>query len=258
MGSRVVKLLDEIPEACVLGIFVPQSGYFGEKRRSIKAVSHYKGSTPSDAELERVESTNSINDAVRHAANDAARLIASCVSSFVGSRGAFAKIVFDPRIKQLDEALVSGLEATLPNIPGNVPLFRHGDAIVTAWPNANSQRLGNRVRYELLRSSHKSRRLQLSNFLAGDIRTFFNETQELLDAVTSAAPLVNRKVLFPEAFRVGRISSEIMAKVHNRTGKSFLRQYRDRLVDGLISYYTCNGQMRNFNTETGDVFDLMD
>lgn len=258
VGPRVMKLLGEIPDAHVLGIFVPQSGYFSEKRRSIEAVSHYKRSTPSEAELERVESTDSIEDAVRHAGNDAARLITSCISSFVGWRGAFAKIVFDPRIKRLDEALVSGLEATLPNIPVNVPLFRHGDAVVTAWPNANAQRLGNRLTYELLRSSHESRGLQLSDFLAGDIRTFFNETQELLDAATSEAPLVNRRVLFPETFRVGRISTEIMAKVHKRTGKSFFPQYRGRLVCGLISYYTRNGQMRNFNTETGDVFDLMD
>ena len=49
-----------------------------------------------------------------------------------------------------------------------------------------------------------------------------------------------------------------MEKVKNRTGKSFLPLYRTRLVNGLISYYTRNGQMRDFDTNSGDVFDLMD
>jgi Protein of unknown function (DUF3800) len=258
VGSRVVKLLSEMPESRVIGVFVPRAGYFGEKTRSIIAVSHYKGSEPNEDELRRVESTTSVEAAVRNVPNNLAHLIASCVSSFVGYHAAFAKIVFDPRSKQLDEALVAELETFVPRIPVNVPLIRHGDAIVTSWPTADSERVGNRVSYEYLRSSHESPGLQLADFVAGDIRTFFNEVPDLLDAATTTSPLVNRRVLFPETFRVGRIGREILAKVHKRTGRSFLPQYRDRLVNRLISHYTRNGQMRNLDTETGEVFDLMD
>ena len=258
IGSRIVKLLAEVPGARLLGIYIPQGGYFGEKRRSIAAVSHYGGTTPSDAELRRVDSAESVEAAVRDVPNQVAHLIASCVASFVGSHASFAKIVFDPRSKQLDDALAAELQKFLPSIPANVPLIRHGDAVVTPWPSAESQRLGDRVSCEFLRSSHDCRGLQLADFLAGDIRTFFNEQTDLLDASTTTDPLVNRRVLFPEAFRVGRISTDTLEKLHKRTGKSFLPQYRERLVNRLISYYTRNGQMRNLDTQTGVVFDLMD
>ena len=39
--------------------------------------------------------------------NQVAHLVASCVASFVGSHASFAKIVFDPRSKQLDDALAA-------------------------------------------------------------------------------------------------------------------------------------------------------
>lgn len=60
IGSRIVTLLADVPGARLLGIYIPQGGYFGEKRRSIAAVSHYGGTTPSDAELRRVDSAESV------------------------------------------------------------------------------------------------------------------------------------------------------------------------------------------------------
>jgi hypothetical protein len=258
IGLRVVALLREFPEARIVGIYVPQRGYFGEKKRSIIAVSHYGKTRPNDADLQRVDSTDSIEAAVTEVPNNLAHLVASCVSSFVGSHAASAKIIFDPRSKELDEGLEAKLENFVPSIPIKVPLLKHAAAIVMPWPTASSERIGNRISYGFLRSSHELPGLQLADFLAGDIRTFFNEVQELLDAATTTDPLVNRRVMFPEAFRVGRISNELLGKLHNRIGKSFLPQYRRRLVNRRISYYTGNGQMRNLDTETGEVFDLMD
>src|SRR5439155_20702728 len=101
IGSRVVKLLHAIPGAWVIGVYVPRAGYFGEKVRSIKATAHYARRRPDETELESVQSVKSVEDAVRHAPNTLAHVIACCVSSFVGSNASFAKIVFDTRSKQL-------------------------------------------------------------------------------------------------------------------------------------------------------------
>ena len=49
-----------------------------------------------------------------------------------------------------------------------------------------------------------------------------------------------------------------MKKVRTKLGRSFFPLYRHRFANQLISYYTVNGQMRNFDTDSGQVFDLMD
>lgn len=148
---------------------------------------------------------------------------------------AIFRIVFDSRSKELDVPLLRELQAILPKTPINVPHFRHADAIVTSWPRSERETLGSRVACELIHSSHESRGLQVADFLAGDIRAFFNGAEELLDEAISAEPLMNRRALFPEVFRVGRISNRGMEKVRNRTGKSFLPLYRHQFVNGLIS-----------------------
>lgn len=258
VGHRVVNLLCETAGLTVAGIFVPRSGFFGERKRSIEAVSHYAGTAPSAAELQDVESPDAVEAAVRDAANTIAQALACCLANHIGARNACAKLIFDPRSKELDEPLINELKALLPLISINVPCLRHGNSIVTNWPHPEQESLGNRVEFELNCSSQDCRGLQIADFLAGDIRAFFSEVDELLDVATYPGPLTNKRVIFPEVFRIGRITEGCMAKLKQRCGKSFVPRYRKRLVNGLISYFTRNGQMRNLNTETGEVFDLMD
>jgi hypothetical protein len=258
VGSKMVEFFRQTPDVAVIGIFVPRSGYFGERRRSIEAVSHYSGKPASELELTSVESPESIEEAVRTAGDGLAHVIASCIANYIGAQSASATIVFDPRSKEQDQPLIRELEALLPKTPIDVPCLRHGDAIVAPWPSANTETLGDRIDFDASRQSREVPGLQIADFLAGDIRVFFGDAEDLLDEAISSAPLVNRRVLFPQFFKAGQISQKSLAKLQRRTGKSFLPLYRCRLVNGLLSYYTRNGQMRNLDTNTGQVFDIMD
>lgn len=258
VGERVVRLLRETPGLNIVGLFVPRSGFFGERRRSIQAVADYARKSPLAEDLAAVDSAAAIEAAVRSAANDIAQALVGCLASHIGGRNASARLIFDPRSKELDEPLIAALKTFLPKVPIDSLCIRHGDAIVTNWPTQGYESLGNRVAVELKQSSHDCRGLQLADFLAGDIRAFFGEAHELLDVAQYSHPLTNRRVLFPEIFRAGKITVQCRAKLEQQSGKSFLPLYREQLVNGLISYYTRNGQMRNLNTLTGDIFDLMD
>jgi hypothetical protein len=143
-------------------------------------------------------------------------------------------------------------------MPVNVPTIRHGDAIVTTPPSAGMARLGNKIQCRFDTGSEHSPGLQIADFLAGDIRRFFEENDELLRVNTSSQPLINKRVLFPKAFQASRVPAEILHKAKNRTGTAFLPVYRAILAQGAVSYYAINGQMRHFDIQSGEIYDMMD
>jgi len=258
IGTNLVNLIHAIPNSAIVGLFVPQEGFFGERLRSIKAIAQYDGNQPAQSELEEVTSVSSVEQAVRKAGNILAQNLAACIASYIASRNANATIYFDPREKELDRALRDALKDFLPRIPVNVPLIRNGSTIVTSRTNAKMERLGNRVELNFDKHSHECPGLQIADFLTGDIRVFFEENSQFLELSTSSELLVNKHVLFPQVFKVGKVNHEIMKKVSSRSGQSFLPSYRTILANGLVSYYTKKGQMRNFDTQSGIVYDLVD
>lgn len=181
-----------------------------------------------------------------------------CVASYIGDRNFRAKIIFDPRSKKLDELLAKNLEEILPKLPINVPLIPHGTAIVMPKPSPSMKRIGNTITIDISASSEETPGLQLADFIAGDIRTFFNEVAEPLEEALYQEPLVNKKVLFVEAFRQGELSEQTKKKIKTYKGKSSLPLYMRHFANGIISCYTRNGQMRNVHLQTGVVWDLMD
>ena len=258
IGTNLVNLIHAIPNSAIIGLFVPQEGFFGERLRSIEARAQYDGNQPAQSELEEVTSVSSVEQAVREAANILAQNLAACIASYIASRNANATIRFDPRTKELDQALRNTLKDFLPRIPVNVPFIRHGSRIVTFRTNAKMERLGDRVNFNFDQPSHKCPGLQIADFLTGDIRVFFEENPQFLELSTLSELLVNKHVLFPQVFKVEKVNHEIMKKVSSRSGQSFLPSYRTILANGLVSYYTKKGQMRNFDTQSGIVYDLVD
>jgi len=257
VGREVAALIKSIPECAVIGIYVPSSGLFGEKLRALHAIGHYSKQAPTMDELEAIESPEAVEKGVRETTNQIAQTVASCVASYVGSRNLSGRIVFDPRNRRADELLVKVLEEILPKTPINAPLFMHEDRVVTVAPGPTMETLGNRLKIEIGAESHETPRLQLADFLAGDIRTYFGEVPELLSEATGDEPLVNKNVLFPQLFRQTELSGSTKKKMKAK-GRSALTLYRERLANGNLAAYAVNGQMRNIDTDKGMVYDIMD
>jgi hypothetical protein len=257
VGRRVADLIKSNPGCAVLTLYVPQSGLFGEERRSLYAVGHYEKKPPTAEELAAVASPKAVEEAVRETANKLAHTLIACVGNYLHGRNASGKVVLDPRNKRLDEPLVKTLEALLPATPVSAPLIPHLDALVTVPPHADMERLGDRLKVEVTGNSHQTHGLQIADFIAGDVRTFFEEVPELLTEATDDAPIVNKGILFPQVFQKSELSAATLEKAQ-KPGKSALPLYRERLANGLVSCYASNGQMRNINLIDGSVFDLMD
>jgi len=177
--------------------------------------------------------------------------------SYLGSHNLSGRVVFDPRNKAQDEPLLKALQEHLPLTPINQPLIPHQDTVVTVPPGKDVERLGERVKVEIATNSHQAHGLQVADFIAGDVRTFFSEVPELLSEATSDEPLVNTGILFPQLFRRSELSRETKQKL-TKPGKSSVLLYRDRLVNNMVSCYANNGQMRNVNLALGDIYDIMD
>lgn len=258
IGRDLTDMLCGIPGAAIIGLFVPQEGFFGEKVRSVEAIAKYDLQSPDPAEIEEITSATAVDEAVRTAANSLAQTVGGCIAAFSASRAPSATVYFDPRTSSLDLALQKGLESFLPLMPIDVPAVRHGDAIVTTPPSADMARLGNKIQCRFDTASEHSPGLQIADFLAGDIRRFFEENDELLRVNTSSQPLINKRALFPQAFQASRVPAETLRKARVRTGTAFLPVYRTILAQGVVSYYATNGQMRHFNIQSGEVYDMMD
>jgi hypothetical protein len=257
VGRRVAELIKSIPGCAVLAIYVPRSGLFGEQRRSLQAVGHYESKPPTAEELAAVESTKAVEAAVRTTADHLAHTLIGCVGNYLAARNATGRIVLDPRNKRADAPLVKELEHRLPAIPVNAPLIPHLDAVVSLPPHPNMERLGDRLKIELTGNSHQTPGLQIADFIAGDVRTFFVEVPELLTEATTDSPLVNKRVLFPQLFRTSKLSDVTLTKAKT-PGKSALPLYRACLANDLVSCFARNGQLRNIDLKQGSIHDIMD
>lgn len=257
VSRKVAELIKSISGCAVLAIYVPRSGLFGEQRRSLHAVGHYEGKMPTANELAAVESTEAVEEAVRETANNLAHTLIACVGNYLAARNATGRIVLDPRNKRADEPLVKALEDLLPKMPVNAPLIPHLDAVVSLPPHRDMERLGDRLKIEVTGNSHQTHGLQIADFIAGDVRTFFEEVPELLTEATGDAPLVNNRVLFPQLFRKSELSDDTLKKTQT-PAKSALPLYRERLAKGQLSCYASNGQMRTIDLDDGSIYDMMD
>jgi hypothetical protein len=257
VSHRIAELIKSISGCAVLAIFIPRSGLFGEQRRSLHAIGHYDRNPPTAEELAAVESTEAVEEAVRKTVDNLARALTACVGNFLVARNATGRIVLDSRSAQEDEKLMKALTELLPKMPVNVPLIPHLDAVVSLPPHPNMERLGDRLKIEPTSDSHQTHGLQIADFIAGDVRTFFNEVPKLLTEATDDAPLVNERVLFPQVLRKSKLTCETLKNAQT-PGKSALPLYRTCFAHGLISCYTSNGQLRTINLEDGSIFDLMD
>jgi hypothetical protein len=258
VGPKVVALLSGIPGSTLLGLFMPRDGYFGEKTRGIRAAAYYEGKQPEPDELAQVMSNSAVEEAVGEAASELASTLAACIACYVAGRGCSATVILDPIAATVDQPLLDALRDFLPRIPHEMPHIRHNDTVLTLPPSHNTERLGANVKFEVGPASEECPGLQLADFFAGDIRTFFTETPEVLIDGISKEPLVNKHVIFPQLYHVSRIASEIMAKVQNRMGTSFLPLCRRIFARGVVSCCTMNGQLRHINLVTGELFDLID
>jgi len=256
--KAVTDLIKRLPSCAIIAVHVTSEGLMGEKIRSLKASQHYDGVVPSEEELAKAASPEVVEAAVRQAVTQIATTVAVCVGSFIGSLNARATLIFDPRKESLNNALREQLEVLLPSLPVHVPLIHHQGSLVTPMPSSGMKRLGDAITIDISTPSIEVPGLQLADYFAGDIRAFFREVPEPLEEVAYPEPLVNKKVLFPEAFRVGELSAATRAKIKGYQGESALLGYMDRLPNGNIACYTKNGQMRNVNLADGIVFDLMD
>lgn len=257
VGRQVAELIKSIPGGAVLAIYVPRSGLFGEHRRSLQAVGHYERKPPTTEELAAVESTQAIEEAVRETADKLAHTLIACVGNYLAARNVTGRIVLDPRNKRVDAQLVKALEDLLPRMPVNAPLIPHLDAVVSMPPHPAMERLGDRLKIEVTGNSHQTHGLQIADFIAGDVRTFFEEVPELLTEATTDTPLVNKRVLFPQLFRKSELCEATLKKAQ-APGKSSLPLYRGCLAKGLVSCYASNGQMRNIDLADGAIYDMMD
>ena len=258
IGPKVVELLSGIPGCAVFGLFVPRDGYFGETTRGLTAAAYYEGKEPEPEELAQIVSASAVEQAVRHASKELATTLAGCIASYVAGRGCSASIILDPIAAKVDQPLLDALRDVFPGLPIEMPHIRHGDAVVTLPPSSHTERLGDRVACGVGPPSEECPGLQLADFFAGDIRAFFIETPEMLTDAISSGSLVNKRLLFPQLYKVSRVAPGTMAKMQNRAGTSFLPLYRRYLAKGLVSCCTVNGQMRHTNTRSGEVFDLID
>lgn len=257
VGRGVADLINRIPSSAVIAIYVPRSGLFGERLRSLRAIGHYEKQPPTEEELAAVDSKEAVEAIVGKAANGIAQTIAVCVGHYLGSRNLSGRVIFDPRNKNQDEPLLKALQEHLPLTPINQPLIPHQDRVVTVPPGKDMERLGDRVKVEIAADSHQARGLQIADFIAGDIRTFFSEVPEILTEATSDEPLVNEGILFHQLFRRSELSAATMEKL-KKPGRSSLLLYRERLANNIVSCYANNGQMRNVNLAQGDIHDIMD
>lgn len=257
-GKLVSELIPQIPSSAIIAVHVPSEGLMGEKTRALRAVGHYQRQAPSADELREAESPEAVESAVREAVTQISQTLAMCVGSYIGSVNARAIIVFDPRKEDFNKQLAEQLSDILPKLPINVPLISHGGSIVMPRPHSSMKRLGKLVKLDFSKTSEESPGLQIADFIAGDIRTFFEDVPEPLDEVLYDKPLVNEKVIFSEAFRFGELSAATKAKIKSYGGRSSLPLYMGSFVNGLIACYARNGQMRNINLQNGTVFDLMD
>jgi hypothetical protein len=246
VGSRIGDLLNSIEGCAVLGIYVPRSGLFEERRRVLKAIGHYEKTAPDKKELEAVEAPEAVEAAVRETANHLAHTLIICAGNYLASLNATARVVLDPRNKRLDAPLLNALNELLPKTPVNAPLVPHLDAVVSLPPHKDMERLGNRLTIEASESSVQMHGLQIADFIAGDVRTYFEAVPELLTEATTDEPLVNKRLLLPQLFRRSKLSAETLKKAQT-PGRSALPLYRERLACGQISCYTLNGQMRNID-----------
>lgn len=256
--KAVTDLIKRLPSCAIIAVHVTSEGLMGEKIRSLKASQHYDGIVPSEEELAKAASQEVVEAAVRQAVTQIATTVAMCVGNFIGSLNARATLIFDPRKEPLNEALREQLEVLLPNLPVHVPLIPHQGSVVMPMPSSGMTRLGDAITIDISTPSIEVPGLQLADYFAGDIRTFFREVPEPLEEIAYPEPLVNKKVLFPEVFRMGELSAATKAKIKGYQGESALLGYMDRLPNGNIACYAKNGQMRNVNLSDGIVFDLMD
>jgi hypothetical protein len=239
-------------------MFMPRDGYFGEKTRGIRAAAYYENKQPAPEELVDVLTKSSVEQAVGEAANELATTLAGCIACYVTGRGCTATVVLDPIAAKADQKLLDALQYLLPKIPLNMPHIRHNDAIVTLPPSSTTGRLCGSVKCGVGPASEKCPGLQLADFFAGDVRTFFTETPEVLTEAQSSEPLVNTRHLFPQLYHVNSVTSETMAKISRRVGKSFLPLYREHFARHAVSCCSMNGQMRHIQLLSGELFDLID
>jgi len=258
VGPFLSKFLTETPGVAVTVLYVPSDGYFSEKARTVGILDYYKGKVSNIADIVRTRSDEEVEKAVREAWRSFAFTLAACVAQYIVSINGKAKLFFDPVNAEHDHPSFAMIEEILPKLPIEEPLLRHGDKILTVWPSKTDKRLKKRVRLAKSRSSEKSAGLQVADFVAGDLRTFFDENPEFMDAAITKELLINKNVLFPQSHFVKPVSGDLMKKILAKTGSSFLYQYRSALAHGLISYYTSNGHMRAFDTVNAEFRDMVD
>jgi hypothetical protein len=258
VGRGVSELISSLPSAALIVLHVPSEGLLTEGVRVVRALAHYARKAPTKLALKQAASKKVVEDAVRNAVNRMAQTTASAVAQFIGSRNLRADILFDPRSDKVDQLLQKELGYLLPKIPINTPLIPHAGTIVMPPPSKNMERLGRRIAVKISLSSEQSAGLQIADFIAGDIRAFFSEVPEPLLEGTSDKPLVNSRVLFPEAFRPSSLSAGTKQKIENYKGKSVFPLYRGKLVNGLVACFALNGQMRNVDFDHGVIYDIMD
>lgn len=258
VGRGISDLICSLPSSAIISIHVPSEGLIQESVRIVRALASYAKTVPKPADLIDASSKGKIEAAVREGVTRLAQTIAGAVAQFFGSRNLSGEIWFDPRTKKLDDDLHGQLAKFLPLTPVQWPLIQHAGTIVTPAPSPGMPRLGRRIKIKFDASSHKSAGLQIADFLAGDIRTFFADLPEIVTDGTVDEPLVNSRVLFPEAFRPTSLKAETKRKIASYNGASLLPRYRCKLVHDLVSCYAKNGQMRNVDLAEGIAYDIMD
>jgi hypothetical protein len=258
VGRGISDLICSLPSSAIISIYVPSEGLLQEPVRVVRALASYAKTSPAPADLSDAASPDKVEAAVRESVTRLAQTVAGAVGQFLGSRNFSGEIWFDPRSKKLDNDLHRQLAKFLPLTPIHVPLIPHAGTIVTPRPSSSMPRLGRRIRIKFDASSHKSAGLQIADFLAGDMRTFFADVPEILTDGTVDEPLVNSRVLFPETFRPTPLAANTRQKIADYSGVSLLPHYRSKLVNDLVSCYAKNGQMRNVDLTEGVAYDIMD
>jgi hypothetical protein len=258
VGEQISDLLKSSSDIAVIGYYMPREGFFGEKVRSIRAVDHYQKKESDPAEISEVLSEENIEIAVKDAANQLAEALANMVSYYIANTGSTGTLIFDPRTTQADDRLLDSLRHKISILPLGSPHVRHNQAIVGLLPTADDNRIGDRIKCEIGPTSEECFGLQVADFLAGDIRTFFAEATAILDEATSEDLVAQDRSMFPKFYDVHKLSAESLRYLHVKQGRSFLPEYREKLANGLISCCTKNGQLRHVNTATGEVLNLVD
>lgn len=257
VGKAILDLINSIPACRIMSLYAPQTGYWGEKLRSIEAVAKYDKKEPDSVELRDAVSEETVENGMNSSKHRMFTTLTACVAQFLYPHR--ARIFFDPVQEHLDNELVEGLKDFIPRIPVKGPQFRRGDSVLTVAPGKDTERFGeDQIEFETTIPSRECPGLQLADFFAGDARIFFRETPEILSVATSDQPAINRKVLFPKMYNVNKVGMDLMEKLQNKTQNAFLPMYRHKLAHQLISYYAENGQMRHLNTMTGEIFDMVD